>query len=370
LQVAFQVAFIVFVSAVAIQLLFFFILLIGMRKKQAAGQENKPPVSIVICAHDEEDNLKTLIPTLLAQNYPTFEIVIVNDRSNDDTFDWLIAETRKDHRLRMVHVNRLPEHVTSKKYALTLGIKSATYDVILLTDADCRPESPEWISEMSGQFAPDISFVIGFSPYQRLPGFLNLFIRFETLLAAIQYIGFGLLRMPYMGVGRNLAYRKSFFLEKKGFVNMLRIVGGDDDLFVNRHATKQNAAMSVAPKAKVVSVPKTSWKAFFVQKIRHLSVGRHYTFRFKIILGLFMSSWVITWWLGLTLLVLNTMVVTVAGLLAARCLVLTIVFYNSARRLDEKFEVWTVPVLDFLFSIYYISTGLVALLTKKVRWKN
>lgn len=341
-----------------------------MRRKQPAGQESKLPVSIVICAHDEEENLKTLIPTLLEQNYPTFEIIIVNDRSNDDTFDWLIDETRKDHRIKMVHVDRLPAHVTSKKYALTLGIKSAIHDLILLTDADCRPTSQEWISEMSGQFGADTSFVIGFSPYQKTPGFLNLFIRFETLLTAIQYISFGLLRMPYMGVGRNLAYRKSFFLEKKGFVNMLSIVGGDDDLFVNRNATARNAAVAVSPKAKMVSIPKNSWKAFFKQKIRHLSVGRHYTFRFKIILGLFMLSWVITWWVGLPLLAMNTMTITVGSLLAARCLVLTIVFYNSTRRLEEKFEVWTIPVLDFLFSIYYISTGLVALLTKKIRWKN
>lgn len=366
-----QVAFIVYVSAVGLQLLFFLILLTGMRRKQPAGPGNKPPVSVVICAHDEEENLKDLIPMLLGQNYPAFEIVIVNDRSNDNTFDWLIAETRKDHRLRMVHVNRLPEHVTSKKYALTLGIKSAMYDVILLTDADCRPTSQEWISEMAGHFGDnDIRFSIGFSPYQKTPGFLNLFIRFETLLTAIQYLGFGLLRMPYMGVGRNLAYRKSFFLEKKGFVNMLRVVGGDDDLFVNRHATAQNTAIAISPAAKMVSIPKTSWKAYFMQKIRHMSVGKHYTFRFKIILGLFILSWIITWWLGITLLALNTMTITVASLLAARCLMLTIVFYNSARRLDEKFEAWTVPVLDFLFSFYYISTGLVALITKKIRWKN
>jgi glycosyltransferase involved in cell wall biosynthesis len=366
-----QVAFIVYVSAVAVQLLFFIILLFALRRKQPAGPNSKPPVSIVICAHDEEENLKDLIPMLLGQNYPTFEIVIVNDRSNDNTFDWLIAETRKDHRLRMVHVNRLPEHVTSKKYALTLGIKSATYDVLLLTDADCRPTSQEWISEMTAHFGENNTrFVLGFSPYQKTAGFLNLFIRFETLLAAIQYLGFGLLRMPYMGVGRNLAYRKSFFLEKKGFVNMLHIVGGDDDLFVNRHATAQNTAVAMSPAAKMVSVPKNSWKAFLKQKIRHLSVGKHYTFRFKIILGLFILSWIITWWVGLTLLAFNTMTIAVASLLGARCLMLTIVFFTSTRRLEEKFEVWTVPVLDFLFSFYYISTGLVALITKKIRWKN
>lgn len=341
-----------------------------MRRKRQGTQDRKPPVSVVICAHDEEENLKTLIPLLLEQNYPTFEVVIVNDRSNDSTFDWLIAETRKDHRLRMVHVNRLPEHVTSKKYALTLGIKSAMYDWILLTDADCRPVSAEWIAGMSTHFQENTKFVLGFSPYKKAPGLLNLFVRFETLLTAIQYLGFALLRQPYMGVGRNLAYRKSFFLEKKGFVNMLRIVGGDDDLFVNRHATGANTAVSISPATTMVSVPKQMWKAFFIQKIRHLSVGKHYTFRFRLLIGLFMLSWIITWWVGIPLLAFKTMTVAVGALMGARCLLLTIVFYNSTRRLEEKFEVWAVPFLDFLFSIYYISTGLVALLTKKIRWKT
>ena len=366
-----QVLFIVFSVAVGIQLVFTVIFLAAFAKKQSAKQHSeKPPVSIVVCAHDELHNLNELIPILLSQNYPTFEVIIVNDRSNDDTFDWLLNEAKKDHRLRMVHVNRLPEHVTGKKYALTLGIRAATFDWILLTDADCRPVSANWIQEVSSHFKSSTQFVLGFSPYFKKPGFLNLFIRFEAILTAIQYVSLALLKAPYMGVGRNLSYRKSFFMEKKGFTNLLHVEGGDDDLYVNRHAVGSNTEVCLSADAVVRSVPKLTWKEFFHQKVRHLSVGKRYTFKFRAILGCFILSWLMTWFTGIPLLFQPEHLLWVGVLFAMRWIMLVIVFYDAARRLGDKFEVWTVPVLDFVFSIYYISTGLSALLTKKVRWKK
>lgn len=354
-----------------IQVVFTIVFLVAFSRKQSAKQySDKPPVSIVVCAHDEIHNLRELIPNLLSQNYPTFEVIVVNDRSNDETFDWLLTEAKKDHRLRMVHVNRLPEHVTGKKYALTLGIRAATFDWILLTDADCRPAGNNWIEEMSAHYNPSTQFVLGFSPYMKKPGFLNLFIRFEAILTAIQYISLALLRAPYMGVGRNLSYRKSFFMEKKGFNNLLHVEGGDDDLYVNRHARGSNTEVCLSPGAIVRSVPKLTWLEFFRQKVRHLSVGKRYTLKFRVILGLFMLSWLLTWFTAIPMFFNQELLLWTAGIFAFRWIMLVFVFQDAARRLGEKFEVWMVPVLDFVFSIYYISTGVSALLTKKVRWKK
>jgi hypothetical protein len=173
-----------------------------------------------------------------------------------------------------------------------------------------------------------------------------------------------------MGVGRNLAYRKSFFLQNKGFTNILNVVGGDDDLYVNRHATGNNTAVSIWPNAVVRSIPKGTWKEFLRQKVRHLSVGSKYSFGFRLILGCFLLSWIITWFVGLPLLAEESLVLWVSGLLLFRVLMLTTVFYTSTKSLGERFELWLIPILDFVFSIYYISTGLAALLTKKVRWKK
>ena len=365
------VLLILFFAAVALQLIFLVTFLVSLTRKTEEKQSTAPPVSLLVCAHDEEENLKQLIPLLLEQQYPQFEIIIVNDRSNDGTFDLLLEETKKDHRLRMVHINRLPDHVDGKKYAITLGIKAATYDWILLTDADCRPESENWILAMSLKFQESTKFVLGFSPYRKVAGFLNLFIRFESLLTAIQYFSFAMLGHPYMGVGRNLAYRKSFFLGKKGFNTIIGVTGGDDDLFVNEHANGNNTAVCLENEATVYSIPKTTWRSFLNQKIRHLAVGKKYRLKHRFFLGLFMLSWVFTWILALLLLVTHpAQVYWVVGPFLLRSLVVTLLFQFSTKRLGQKFETWTVPFLDFVFSIYYISTGLVALFTKRIQWKK
>ncbi|NOT75874.1 MAG: glycosyltransferase [Cyclobacteriaceae bacterium] len=249
----------------------------------------------MVCAHDEEENIRQLVPLLLRQDYPNFEVIIVEDRSNDGTYDYLLEATKENSKLKMVRVRHLPEHINGKKFALTLGIKAATNDWVLLTDADCRPTSDLWIQSMASNFQQGKEIVIGYSPYSKEDSYLNSFIRFESLVTAIQFIGWALLGKPYMGVGRNLAYRKDLFLTNKGFNKHLPVTGGDDDLFVNEHATKLNTVVSIGKDSLIPSEPKKTWKAFFYQKLRHLSVGKRYKFSDKILLGIFSLSWVLSW---------------------------------------------------------------------------
>jgi cellulose synthase/poly-beta-1,6-N-acetylglucosamine synthase-like glycosyltransferase len=369
------ILFIVFSIIATVQLVYFIVFLVafgrGRRKVSGTNDSNGAlPISIIISAHDEETHLRELIPQILQQDYPAFEVIIVDDRSNDGTFDLLLDETKRDHRLRMVHVNRTPPHVNSKKYALTLGIKAAHYEWIVVTDADCRPSSNQWLSGMATAFNEETSFVLGYSPYQKKPGFLNLFVRFESLLTAIQYLSFAWLGNPYMGVGRNMAYRRSVFLESKGFNSSLSITGGDDDLLVNQLATQKNTAVVIEPGAQVLSFPKDTWTAFFNQKIRHLSVGKHYRLSHRLLLGLFTVSWILTWFTGLPLAIFSDYRYIVLGVLIFRLLLAGWLFYDSARKLGQRFEAWAILPLDFLYAFYYLVTGLVALFTKKVRWKN
>jgi cellulose synthase/poly-beta-1,6-N-acetylglucosamine synthase-like glycosyltransferase len=375
-----QILLSIFFALAAVQIIYWIVFLVAFSKKQPASATGRQlPVSVVICAHDEEDNLKALIPALMAQDYPEFEIVVVDDRSNDATFDWLLEETRKDHRLRMVHVNRTPPHVNGKKYGVTLGIKAAKYEWLLLTDADCRPNSRNWISSMAAQFdEPPVSFVLGFSPYIRIPGFLNIFIRFETLLTAIQYIGLALLGNPFMGVGRNLAYRRSMFLENKGFNNFLNVTGGDDDLFVNQHARGKSTRVVVGEESMMYSIPHTRWGAYYTQKTRHLSVGKFYRAKHRFVLGIFAVSWLLTWFLGLGLLIalplqaepLWIALYAVIGVLVLRTGFISLILHITSKKLGQKFEAWMVPLLDFIYAFYYLVTGLTALVSKEVRWKN
>jgi glycosyltransferase involved in cell wall biosynthesis len=365
-----QLLLIVFFSVVGIQAIYFGVFLIAFSRKRTVSTPTSPPVSIIVCAHDEDTNLKELIPLLLAQDYAEFEVVIVDDRSNDSTFDFLLEETKKNHRLRMVHVNRTPSHANGKKYALTLGIKAAQYDWILLTDADCRPHNQNWVKSMSMGMTDENQFVLGYSPYMKQPGFLNLFIRFEALLTSIQYLSFALLGKPYMGVGRNLAYRKSMFLEVKGFHEFLHVMGGDDDLFVNQHAKKDNTALCLGEESIMYSIPKTTLTDFYHQKVRHLSVGKFYKIDDRFWLGLFSSSWLLSWFIGLPLLFTSDIPYIVLGVFLFRIILLTVTVHIAVKQLGHKFESWAIVVLDFIYTFYYLVTGLIALLSKKVRWKK
>ncbi len=211
---------------------------------------------------------------------------------------------------------------------------------------------------------------MGYSPYRKEKGFLNLFIRFETLFTALQYVAYAILGNPYMGVGRNLAYRKSLFLSNKGFNGFLGVMGGDDDLFVNQHATAKNTAICLGENAMVYSIPKRTWREYFHQKVRHLSVGKKYRVGHRFLLGIFSISHTITWFAGVYLLFVFSGFIWVLGALLFRTILLTATTYQAAMRFGHKFEWWNVPLLDFLFVIYYLSTAPVALLTKKMRWKN
>ncbi|MFN7495205.1 MAG: glycosyltransferase [Cyclobacteriaceae bacterium] len=357
-------------SVLAVQLIYLILFLFAFGKNQVTKSAKVPPVSIIVCAHDEEENLRELVPLLLKQNYPQFEVIIVEDRCNDGTYDYLLQATKEYPLLKMVRVVNKPEHVNGKKFGLTLGIKAAKYDWVLLTDADCRPVSTDWIHCMIDSIQPSTKIVLGFSPYFKVAGFLNTFIRFESFLTGIQMIGFALLGKPYMGVGRNLLYHKSLFLENKGFNAHLGITGGDDDLFVNQHATGKNASVSMGQPSLTFSKPKTSWAAFYHQKRRHLSVGKYYRFSDKLILGTFSLTWLASCFFVIPLALFSPHIYWILGLFVLRSGLLTYLFYRASRKLGAPFEAWVVPFLDFVYAFYYLVAGAAALSAKRISWKR
>jgi hypothetical protein len=223
---------------------------------------------------------------------------------------------------------------------------------------------------MSKRCVPEKEIVLGLSPYQYERGLLNLFIRFETLFTAVQYVAFALLGNPYMGVGRNLAYRKNLFLDNKGFNGFLGVTGGDDDLFVNQHATGKNTAVCMGSESLVYSIPKKTWSAFYHQKVRHLAVGKKYRFGHRFLLGIFSLSHLTVWAVAILLLLTYSGFAWVLLALLFRVILFIIAIHQAAVRFGHKFEAWSVPLLDFVFVIYYLSTAPVALLTKKLRWRN
>ncbi len=288
----------VFGAAVLIQLvylLFIFTTLINHKNVESETVSDFPAVSVVLAAWNELHNLKELLPLLDNQDYPDFEVIVVDDRSSDGTYDYLRTNEGQFSKVSYVHVKALPEHFTAKKYAVTMGIKKASKEVILLTDADCRPASNQWIKSMAAQLADNKELVLGFSPYYVYPGLLNAFIRYETFQTALQYFSFAKAGIPFMGVGRNLMYSREKFWKSNGFTKHIGLLSGDDDLFVNEISEKENTGVCTSPDSYMYSEPKRIFKDWVTQKRRHLSVGKRYKFRDKMTIGLLWMSFITLW---------------------------------------------------------------------------
>lgn len=361
-----------FLAIGLVQILYWLYYLLGtllLKPAKPASQISSEGVSVVVAANNELENLKALIPAIMSQEYPVFELIIINDRSSDGTLEYIHELSLIHDNLKVRNVDELPDHVNGKKFALTLGIKAAQYEQILFTDADCLPFSTDWIASMSQGFSDKKSIVLGFSNYVHHTGFLNYFIRYETLLTGIEYLAAARLGAPYMGVGRNLGYKKSLFLENKGFLGYQDIVGGDDDLFVNKHARAQNTSVVVGSAATTLSKAETSWSGYFRQKVRHLAVGKLYKFPSKFFLSLFSLSWIMIWATAVPAYILTKEPEYVLYLLSGRILLIIITFFVAKLKLGIAFNVLGVIFLDFIFAIYYIFVGTRALFAKTIKWK-
>lgn len=256
---------------------------------EAPGEEEKPGVSVIVCARNEGYNLRPYIQSLLTQDYPTYEVIIVNDGSEDDTQTVIDEYAALDKRVKTTFVPIGARVKSTKKLGLTLAAKASQYDYLLLTDADCRPESTKWISTMMEGFKGEgrkargerVEVVLGYGAYFWEDNLLNNVIQYDTLFNGVHYLGAAATGKPYMGVGRNLAYRKETFFAHGGFSDLMTEGAGDDDLFVNKVATKRNTAVVYSRDGITWSVPEKKWKNWWQQKRRHLSVSGCYSAKSK-----------------------------------------------------------------------------------------
>jgi glycosyltransferase involved in cell wall biosynthesis len=269
----------------------FFFRRVAFYKQKPKEHTQQHPVSVIICARDENQNLGTNLPEVLVQEYQsTNEVIVVNDNSLDDS-KYLLSDLQKTYKkLQIVELAQEAKMIKGKKYPLSIGIKEAKHEIVLLTDADCVPASEQWMFKMQSAFSEGIEVALGYGAYRKAPGFLNKAIRFETFHTALQYYSYALAGIPYMGVGRNLAYRKELFFRNKGFSSINHIPSGDDDLFINKVANKRNTAVVLDPEAFTLSNPKQSWKHWMRQKNRHYTTGKFYKGSHKLLLGIYTAS--------------------------------------------------------------------------------
>lgn len=362
--------FYIFIGIVLIQLFYYgFLFSKFAASKHHIATQKKHPVSVIICAKNEAENLKQFLPFVLEQDYPNFEIILINDASSDETLE--VMETFKSlhNTIKIVDVENNKAFWGNKKYALTLGIKSTANNVLLFTDADCKPISKHWISEMTNNFINSKSIVLGYGAYKKSNSLLNKLIRFETLMTAVQYFSYAKIGIPYMGVGRNLAYYKNEFYKADGFINHMQVRSGDDDLFINQVSTAHNTNICFSRESFTESLPKKSFKDWIIQKRRHVSTSKYYKIKHKFLLGLFYSSQLFFWVLAIVLLLFSFNWKVVLSLIILRFVIQFISIGFSAKKLNELDTIFFLPFLELFLIVTQLFIFSSNIISKPNHWK-
>jgi glycosyltransferase involved in cell wall biosynthesis len=327
-------------------------------------------ISVIICAKNEAENLKKNIPLILKQDYPTFEVVLVNDSSSDYSLDVMKDFAQKHTNIKLVDVKTTEAFWGNKKYALALGIKASKNDFLVFTDADCKPNSSQWLEHISSNFSNEKSIVLGYGAYAKEEfSFLNKLIRFETVMTALQYFSYANLGIPYMGVGRNMAYRKELFFNNSGFNSHMRLKSGDDDLFINKVADNKNTSICFTEESFTISEPKTSFKSWILQKRRHISTAKFYKPLHQFLLGLFYTSQVLFWVLAISLLTLGYPWEWPVTLILLRFTIQLVCFGFTAKKLNEVDLIFLAPILELFLILTQLSIFIANLISKPNHWK-
>ncbi len=365
------IIFVAFCSVAFIQLfyfLFFFSRLSFYKAKQNSSSQTHA-VSVVICARDEAKNLTENLPLVLKQDFKTtHEVVVVDDNSFDET-KYILADFKKIHKqLEVVGLTQEAKMIPGKKFPLSIGIKTAKHEILLLTDSDCAPASDHWIESMQNTYADNTEIVLGYGSFQKSSGMLNKLIRWETFHSALQYFSYALAGVPYMGVGRNLSYKKSLFFQHKGFAAHNNIPGGDDDLFVNVAATRRNTKINIDKNSFTISKPASTWKQWKTQKKRHYTTGKYYKAFHKLLLGLYALSHFLFYPLLVASCIFYNWQYALI-IFAARLIIQAIVYWKCLSKLGEK-DLFSMFLFFDLWMFFYYFIFAPALVRKPQQtWK-
>ena len=360
------------VASFLVQLYYNLQYFLSATKGKKVEGESPDGVSVIVCARNEEANLIELIPIIMEQDFPKFQLIVVNDSSWDDTADILKALQVSYPSMHVIEINEDKQIMQGKKFALTLGIKAAIHDVVLLTDADCRPTSSNWITEMTRGIGERKEISLGFSGYKKYPGYLNRLIRFDAFITGLNYLGFAKTGRPYMGVGRNLCYTKTAFFRIGGFRTHYKLASGDDDLFVKEASTARNTQNIFHYDAQTISEPHKTWSNWTFQKKRHFTTAPLYNGGVKFSLLLWPSTY-FTFWISaivLSIICQNPILWSVlGGIIFSRYITQFIVLNISCNRLKVSKDIlWLFPLLEHHLFLVHSMLYLHNLVRKPQKW--
>jgi len=355
--------FSIWISAITIQIVITIFLSMQFARKGKEVVSNPVSLSVVVAARNELENLKKLIPALLSQSHLDFEIIIALDRCSDRSGEFLRNQDLL--KIKIIEIDETPEGWDHKKYALTKGVEAANGTWIVFTDADCMPASKKWLNRLNDRIAADSKILLGYSPYKSNGTLLQTFIQFEGFLTAFNYLSMALLKKPYMGVGRNLAVKRSFFLESSGYSDFRSVVGGDDDLFIQKNANAKNTQIYIGYESLVFTEGKEKWAEYISQKTRHLSVGGAYSLFDRLLHLLFGGSLLLVWALLPFISVEN-----ILPIFAFYLLIKSIGYRFAHSKMGVGFNYIWLPLVELMYAVFLPIIALRSKLVKDIRWKN
>lgn len=360
-----------FIFVSIIQLSYYYLLFLRVVIYKRIPHAKKHAISVIICARNEAENLRNNLPSILEQEHKDYEVIVVNDCSTDETDEVIGEYIKKYKHLRTTTISPDKKFTHGKKLAVTVGIKAAKHEWVVFTDADCKASSDQWLNRLQENFTSEKEIVLGYGGYARGKGLLNKYIRYDTIVIALQYFSFALAGMPYMGVGRNLAYRKSLFFRNKGFASHYGILSGDDDLFVNETATKLNTAVELHRQSYTTSIPKLSWSLWVKQKKRHFLTAKYYKSKHVFWLGLEPFSRLLFYLTFGCLLGLNIFTIFVWSAFGFRFISQLMIIKLTMSRLREKGLLLAIFIFDIISLFINFNIYLSGIFTrrKKSRWK-
>lgn len=357
----------------AIQIIYYFCvygkLIFNKKKKQtedtASQTEALPPVSVVIAAKNEEYHLKDKLVFFLEQDYPEFEVIVVNDASTDECEYVLKAFSKLYPCLKVVNIVENVNKFRGRKFPISLGIKSAKYDHIVLAGADCVPSGFEWLKNLARNFSEKKEVVLGFCTYTKQKGLFKFLLQYDNLTTAMNYMGLALSGHPYRGDGRNIAFKKDLFFKVGGFTKHYNLPLGEDDIFIRNVSTASNTTVSLTPESFLSSDAKHTYKEWKRQKIDRLSTYKYYKPSIKFLLSIPNITTLLFYAFVITLLLLSLPFEYVILAIVIKFVLQILIYLKSCKRLGIKRVFIFAPLIELYFLLLNAELRLLSLFRKK-----
>lgn len=325
------------------------------KKHQIHYTQNKPGVSVIIYANNDSEQLAANLPAFLEQEYPEFEVIVVNDGSADESEEVLTDFENRYSNLYHTFLAEGARNLSRRKLSLTLGIKAARYDIVLLSNANCRPATNQWINTIARNFTDKTQLVLGYTRFEKKKGVGERFIAFDLLLRSLRFLGYALARKPYMGEGSNLAYRKSLFFEHKGFAKYMHLHLGDDDLFVNQVATTRNTKIELSNEATMVAHYQNNREGWsFLKRANAFTAGFYHSWAkttFAIESTLRYLFYITALGGGWILRTHPVALASIGGIIMLKWILMAIFWYQTGKKLGTRHFLCCVPLFELLTPI-------------------